>query len=153
MILRGQGAAVAGALEAAGPGLQAVVNARFAVDCARLAAGAEPGAALDARLTALEAGQAEMLAALEAQAATGAALTRLTETLAELLQRLDAQAAALHAHIAREDMVAGRLGELTELAGSPARFQETLGVTLAEFLARLERRAEETAPTRVPQFS
>jgi hypothetical protein len=147
LLLRGQGAAVAGALEAAGPGLQAVVNARFAVDCARLAAGAEPGAALDARLTALEARQAEILAAL---AAPREGLAALAETLEAALERLDAQAEVLHDHIAREDMVAGRLAEL---AGTPARFQETLGVTLAEFLARLERRAEETAPSRVPQFS
>ena len=69
-----------------------------------------------------------------------------------MLERLDAQAEVLHAHIGREDMVAGRLAELAELAGAPAAFQETLGLTLAEFLARLERRAEE-APTRVPPFS
>jgi hypothetical protein len=34
----------------------------------------------------------------------------------------------------------------------PSAFQETLGVTLAEFLARLERREEALQPTRVPQF-
>jgi hypothetical protein len=47
-------------------------------------------------------------------------------------------------------MVAGRLSELAELARGPAAFQETLGVALAEFLARLERRE---AAVRVPQFS
>ncbi|HVH03621.1 MAG TPA: hypothetical protein VM891_11865, partial [Amaricoccus sp.] len=61
------------------------------------------------------------------------------------------QSDALHAHVACEDMVAGRLAELTELAVGPAAFQETLGITLAEFLARLERR--EAEPARVPQFS
>ena len=50
LLLRAHGAAVAAGLEAAAPGLQAVINARFAADCARLAAGAEPGGALDARL-------------------------------------------------------------------------------------------------------
>ena len=69
------------------------------------------------------------------------------------LQRLDAQAEVLHGHIAREDKVAGRLAELSALAGTPALFQETLGVTLAEFLARLERRAEAAPALRVPQFS
>ena len=58
-----------------------------------------------------------------------------------MLQRLDAQAEVLHAHIAREDMVAGRLAELAAIAGAPAAFRETLGLTLAEFLARLENRA------------
>ena len=145
LVLRAHAEAVAGGDRGGGPGLQAVIGARFAADCARLIAGAEPGGALDARLGALEARQAEMLTALEAQAATGAALARLTETLAVALQRLDAQAEVLHTHIAHEDMVAGRLTELAALAGTPALFQETLGVTLAEFLARLERRSEEPA--------
>ena len=56
----------------------------------------------------------------------------------------------LHAHIAREDMVAGRLAELSALAGSPAAFAETLGLTLAEFLARIENRAGAAAGTRHP---
>jgi hypothetical protein len=155
-VLRAHGAAVEAAVEAAGPGLMAVVNARFAADVARLAAsaalGTEPegGGDLSARLAALEAGQAEVLAGLGAQAEIGAALARLTETLGGTLARLEAQAEVLEAHIAREDMVAGRLAELSRLAAAPSAFQETLGVTLAEVLARLERRAEEAAP-RVPQ--
>lgn len=153
LVLRTQGEAVAGALEAAGPDLQAVINARVAVETARLTASAGPGGPLAARLEAIEARQAEILAALEARAGTDAALAKLTETLAAALQRLDAQSEMLNGQIAREDMVAGRLAELADLAGAPAAFQETLGITLAEFLARLERRAEETAPTRVPQFS
>ena len=36
--------------------------------------------------------------------------------------------------------MAGRLAELSQLAGSPAAFAESLGVTLAEFLARIENR-------------
>ena len=40
------------------------------------------------------------------------ALGRLAAALGQVLQRLDAQADVLHAHIAREDMVAGRLAEL-----------------------------------------
>jgi hypothetical protein len=67
-----------------------------------------------------------------------------------VLERLDAQGEALAAHAGREDMVAARLAELAEIAGRPQAFQETLGVTLAEFLAELERRSE--TAIRVPQL-
>jgi hypothetical protein len=153
LMLRAQGGATAEALTAAGPELQAVINARVAVETARLAASVEPGAPLAARLVAIETRQAEILAALAARSGIDDTLARLTETLAVALQRLEAQSEVLHGHIAREDMVAGRLAELSQLALGPAAFQESLGLTLAEFLARLERRAEETAPSRVPQFS
>ena len=149
LLLRAHAAAVAGALEPAGPGLQAVINARFATATARLAADDAAGP-LAERL-----GRSRP-ARRDPGGRRGARrdrrhLARLAETLAVVLQRLDAQSDALHAHIAREDMVAGRLAELTELAAGPAAFQETLGITLAEFLARLERR--EAEPARVPQFS
>ena len=152
LLLRAHGEAVAGALETASPELQAVINARFAAATARLAAGTDAGGPLAGRLAAIEAAQAEVLAALDSRAGLGDALGSLAETLTRVLERLDAQSEVLHAHIGREDMVAGRLAELAALAGAPAAFQETLGLTLAEFLARLERRAE-AAPTRVPQFS
>ena len=160
LVLRAQGEAIAGSLAAAGPELLAVVNARVAVETARLTAAgiadeildALPGSALDARLAGLEAGQAEIRAGLAAQAEATAALSALGATLETVLRRLDAQADVMNGHIAREDMVAGRLAELSAMAGTPAAFQETLGLTLAEFLARLETGAE-AAPTRVPQFS
>jgi hypothetical protein len=139
LLLRAQAEAVSEALEAAGPELSAIIGARFAAAAARLAAG-DTGA-LAERLAAIEARQAAILAALEAQT-QGAALARVAEGLGAVLERLDAQAG-------REDMVAGRLAELVEAAVAPAAFQETLGVTLAEFLARLERREA----TKVPQFS
>jgi hypothetical protein len=47
-------------------------------------------------------------------------------------------------------MVAGRLAELAALAGAPAAFAEGLGVTLAEFLARIENR-EALGPARTVQ--
>jgi hypothetical protein len=150
LLLRAQAEAVAGALEPAGPELSAVIGARFAAAAARLAAG-DTGV-LAERLAAIEARQARILAAVEAQAAQGAAVARVTEALGAVFDRLDVQAETLAAHAGRQDMVAGRLAELAEIAGRPAAFQETLGVTLAEFLAELERRAE-AAPTRVPQFS
>ncbi len=153
LLLRAHGDAVAAGLEAAGPEVQAVINARFAAETARLAAGADAGGPLAARLAAIEARQDEIMAALAARAGTDAALTQIAETLAALLPRVEAQAEMLEGHIAREDIVAARLAELGAMAGTPAAFQETLGLTLAEFLARLERRAEEGPPTRVPQFS
>ena len=78
------------------------------------------------------------------------ALARVTEALGAVLERLDTQAEALAAQAGRADMVAARLAELAEVAGAPSAFQETLGVTLAEFLAELERRAE--TAIRVPQL-
>jgi hypothetical protein len=167
LLLRAQGRAV---LEAAGPELMTVVNARFAAAAARIAAAAATatdGGPLAERLAGIEARQAALGAAFEAQGtdrataaveareaarATAAGIDRLAESVGRLLERLEAQADTLQAHRAREDAVAGRLAELAAMAGAPAAFQETLGVTLAEFLAQLERRAAE-APSRVPQFS
>ncbi len=156
LFLRAQAAAVGAGLEAAGPEVQAVIGARFAAETARivsaLSAGLDAGGPLLARLGAIEARQDEILAALSGRAGEGAALERIAEALSALLARVEAQAETLRGHIAREDLVAGRLAELSAMAGTPAAFQETLGLTLAEFLARIERRAEE-GPTRVPQFS
>jgi hypothetical protein len=152
LVLNAQAEAVTGALAAASSELQAVIGARFAAATARLVAGETGG--LAARLAAIEARQAEILAALEAQAAVLAAapvadpvagLAAATEALAAIALRLDAQAG-------REERVAGRLAELATVAGMPSAFQETLGLTLAEFLARLERREEAREPARVPQL-
>ena len=161
LLLRAHGQAVQDTLAAAGPELTAVIGARFAAAAARLVAGAEAGGALDARLAAIEARQEAVLAALAARAdpdphgaeLLAELLARLGATLGQVLQRLDAQADVLHGHIAREDMVAGRLAELAALAGAPAAFQATLGLTLAEFLARIEGHAAQPAPARVPQVS
>ena len=154
LLLRAHGAAVQGAIEAAGPEVQAVIGARFAALAARLAAGGE-GGALDARLAAIEARQAALLAAIEARAESerpeAEALARLGAALGQVLQRLDAQAEVLHTHIAREDIVAGRLAELGAMAGAPAAFGETLGLTLAEFLARIENREALLAAPRTTQ--
>ena len=154
LMLRAHGEAV---LEAAGPELVAVIGARFAAAAARIATGAEAGALAD-RLAAIEDRQAAILAAVEARAEAERAevdraaetLGRLAAALGQVLARLDAQADVIHAHIAREDMVAGRLAELSALAGSPAAFAESLGLTLAEFLARIENR-EALLPARATQ--
>jgi hypothetical protein len=155
LLLRAHEQAVTAALEAAGPDLRAVINARYAGECARLSLATQTieGPLAD-RLASIEARQAEILERLASVPEPDPALAALTEALAAVLQRLDAQAGVLHAHIAREDEVATRLADLADLAGSPAAFQETLGVTFAEFLARIERQAEEgRAALRVPQFS
>ena len=41
-----------------------------------------------------------------------------------------------------------RLERLVETAGDPGAFQETIGLTLAEFLARIEARGERAEPAR-----
>ena len=145
LLLRAQGAAIEATLEPAGPEVTAVIGARFAAAAARIAAGAEAGSPLAARLEAIEARQAEIVAVLEARAGAEEALGRLGTAVAQALQRIEAQGEALAAHVAREDMVAGRLAELAALAGAPAAFAESLGLTLAEFLARIESR-EARAP-------
>ena len=74
LMLRAQAGAVAAALEAAPAGLQAVVSAGYAAEVARLTAGAGLGqgvmgqGGLEARLAALEAGQARILETLAAAA-------------------------------------------------------------------------------------
>jgi len=96
------------------PGLQAVINARYAAETARLTAGAAPGEALDGRLGGIE-----------------GRLEAISQTLLAVLRRLETAEAAL-----------GRV----EAGGGAAGFQDTVGLALAEFLARLERRAEAAAP-------
>jgi hypothetical protein len=154
LFLRAHGAAVAGAL-ASEPGLQAVIDASHAVECARLIAAGDASAPLARRLAVIEAGVEELREARAAEAETAALLARLSQTLTAIVQRLDAQAGVMHAHIAREDIVAERLAEIagvaTGRASAPEAFQETLGVTLAEFLARIEARAAGAALPAEPQ--
>lgn len=144
LLLRAQDRAVTGALESAGPEIKAVINARYAAECARLtleqAADPASGGALAARLAALEARQETILSRLDAQGESAdAVLTALSETLSAVLQRLETQDELLNTLIARDET---------------ATFQKTLGVTLAEFLARLEQRSEEDrAAMRMSQFS
>jgi hypothetical protein len=138
LMLRAHDGALRDGLETAGPGLQAVVNARYAAECARLTAGAGAGEALDARLGEIEARQVEILERLAAQNAALETLAGLGETLAVVLRRLDGQSEVLHTHIAREDRVADQLGLLAGLAARPSDFETNVGVTLAEFLARIE---------------
>lgn len=151
LVLGAHAEAIETGFRAAGPELQAVIDARYAVRCARLTAGAEAGAPLAQRLDAMETHLAEMTGA---QAATGEAMARLSAALGAITGHLEAQSAALRAHLARESSTETRLAacldEFSRLAEAPAAFQETLGLTLAEFLARLERRDVEAGAAGQP---
>lgn len=156
LLLRAQAEAVSGTLEAVPAGLQAIINARYAGEVARLTAAAETGqgSTLDARLAAIEARQARILERLDthldavppadvALARLEAGLTMTLNTvLEEVLRRLDAQEALLRAQAeAQADLLASR----PAAAGQEA-FQETIGLTLAEFLARLETQGAPAGP-------
>lgn len=119
LVLRVQDAATGGAIAAADPALRAVVDARTAVEAARRAADLAAALGLEAA------------AATAADAATGAldrriaALeTRLEGLVADRMERRDA---ALSAALAAQ-------------AAETRAFEARLGLALAEFLARLERR-------------
>ena len=166
LLLRAQGVAVAEGLASADPGTQAVIHARYAVETARLAAGAEPGSALARRLAMIETRQEEMLEMLVKRAEEAATLGRLAAMLSAALDRLDAQAATLAGLAAETGLVAGRVAALAAaaeaapdaaaiavavasgagrttaaVAAETAAFRQDLGLALAEFLARLEQEA------------
>lgn len=160
LLLRAQDAAVTGALESAGPEIQAVVNARYAAECARLtmeqATTDGAGEGLAERLAALEARQGEILNTLAArEAAVQETLASLSGTLGLVLKRLDAQATTLGAHLERQQATVGHGSQdAAGLLEAADAFKKTLGLTLAEFLARIEQRAEEDrAAFRVSQFN
>ena len=94
----------------------------------------EPGlrAVIDARYAA-------EIARLTAGAAPGEALDG---RLSGLESRLDAMAQSMVSILARLEASETRLGLLLERDGGGTEFQDNVGLALAEFLARLERRAE-----------
>lgn len=174
LLLHAGDAARRAVLEVAGPEAQAVIGARFAVAAARLAAGLGEEGGLAGRLAAIETRQAAILAALEAEAARaererseqGAALDRLAGAITALAAGIDAAAARSESVAA--SMVASVAASVAEtMAGTAAQaaeetaarfaelaaFRETVGLTLAEFLAELERRGAAPMPVRIPQFS
>jgi hypothetical protein len=158
LLLRAQDAAISGALEGAGPEFQAVVNARYAAECARLTmdrvASDGAGEGLASRLVTIEDRQREILEGLATRdAALQEALGALSATLAQVFDRLDAQAEAQNAHMERtaSTFAAQNAQDMAEAADS---FKKTLGLTFAEFLARIEQRAEEDrVAIRVSQFN
>lgn len=157
LLLRAQGVAVAEGLAAAAPGTQAVIHARYAVETARLAAGAEPGSALARRLAVIETRQEEILEMMVERAGEAAALARLSALLQTALERLDAQGAALAGRIdalaTGEDVRAAEQAAVISagIAAEVAVFRRDLGLTLAEFLARMEQEASLRAPERAPE--
>ena len=141
LLLRAQAGAVAGALEAAPPGTQAVVQACYAAEVARLTAGAKAGGALDRRLQAIEARQERMLAMLAARAGDDP----MPAALEAVLHRLEAQDSQLRSLAAQLEGLAAAPPPAAAFDG----FEETLGLTLAEFLARLENQAARPEPARL----
>lgn len=98
----------------------------------------------------------ERLAPLTALAETLPAILpqTLPETLAGVGRRLDTQTARVDGLAERLAGLAAQLEDGTVTGARDPAFHETLGLTLAEFLARLERQAaDEATPTRVPRFS
>jgi hypothetical protein len=155
LLLRAQDAAISGALEGAGPEFQAVVNARYAAECARLTmdrvASDGAGEGLASRLVTIEDRQREILEGLATRDA--ALLGALSAMLVQVFDRLDAQAEAQNAHMERaaSTFAAQNAQDMAEAADS---FKKTLGLTLAEFLARIEQRSEEDrVAIRVSQFN
>lgn len=150
LLLRVQEAAISSALESAGPDIQAVVNARYAAECARLTLDqvASDGAGQ---------GMADRLAALEARQ------VQIADTLARVLERLDIQSERLSGRI--EDLIsvsADRTAEdraaqnkaAQDIAAAAEAFKKTLGLTFAEFLARMEQHSEEERTAiRVSRYS
>lgn len=162
LLLRAQAVAVSGALETASSGLQAVINARYAGEVARLTAAAETGGDLDIRLAAIEARQERVLERLDTEpddAALARLEARLTMTLnavlEEVLRRLDAQEVLLRDQGARaaskSEALAEAVAEIRAPQAAPGQeaFHEALGLTLAEFLARLETQAMPAGPRRL----
>ncbi|HVH01700.1 MAG TPA: hypothetical protein VM891_01875, partial [Amaricoccus sp.] len=140
LLLRARAEATREALAVVEGEVQAVIGARFAVAAARLAAEGAATAVTEARAEARAEAHAEALvdagglaarlAALEAaRAGQEAALDRLAGAVATLAAGIDAAAARSEATAAA-------------LADGLAAFRDTVGLTLAEFLAELERRAE-----------
>ena len=170
LLLRAGDEAHRATLEVAGPDAQAVIGARFALAVARHAAGLGEEGRLAERLTAIETGQAAILAALEAEATRaeherseqGIALDRLAGAITALAARIDIAAARSEtmAETLVETMAETLAGTVAQAAEETAArlaelaaFRETVGLTIAEFLAELERRSAAPMPVRVPQFS
>ena len=116
-VLRARDAAVTAGLAAADPDLRAVIDARFAVEAARCAA--------------------EFGAAFGLEAATEAAIVALDRRIAAL-------ETLLVERLGKHD--ASRDAALEATAAATRAFEGRLGLALAEFLARLERRGETATP-------
>ena len=154
LLLRAQERAVAEGLAEASPGAQAVIHARYAVETARLAAGAEPGSALARRLAVIETRQEEILEMMVERAGEAAAFGRLAALLQTALERIDAQGAALaglagriealgaEAEVQASERAAEQATVISAgMAAEMTAFRRELGLTLAEFLARMEQEA------------
>ncbi len=120
LVLRARDAAVTSELAAVDPDLRAVIDARFATEVARSAAGIGAALGLKAATEIATAALDRRIAGLE---------TRLETLLAEQPGRHDGVPDALDA-----------------MAAATRAFETRLGLAFAEFLARLERRGEIATP-------
>ena len=142
-----------------------MISARFALAAARHAAGLGEEGRLAERLTAIEAGQEAILAALEAEATRaeherseqGIALDRLAGAITALAARIDIAAARSEtmAETLVETMAETLAGTVAQAAEETAArlaelaaFRETVGLTIAEFLAetRAPQRGADAGP-------
>ena len=161
LFLRAQAAAVADGLTAAGPEVAAVISARYAAEVARLSTGIRSPLAAHVDVVAMrtEAMAADVAALRAGPAGSEDALARtvaevLEAALAPVTARLDAQFSAQTARLEAlaatvETEVLDSLRRLATISSTPDAFQETLGVTLAEIIARLEQRFETGHPSLV----
>ena len=122
LLLEAGEAAVMGAVREAGEGMRAVIDARFAAEAARRSGALVEALGREAIEAAMKAAEDAAVAAIDRR--IGALETRLEDRLAAR-DAAEAEAAACRAAEARA-------------------FETRLGLALAEFLARLERRAAET---------
>jgi len=126
LVLRAQDAAVTGGIALAEPGLRAVIDAHLATEAARR--GADLAAALGLETA--------------AEAAARAAAARDDAALAAAA--LDRRLAAIEARL--ETLLAAGIDRAEAEPAEARAFEARLGLALAEFLARLERRAAAPAP-------
>ena len=139
LVLRAQDGAVAAGLAAADPGLRAVIDAHLAVEAARRAADLAAALGLE---TASQAA-ARDVAARRAADLEAAALDRRLAAIEARLETLLETGMALRAAAPDAEAQAARLAAQ---ARETRAFEARLGLALAEFLARLERRASAPAP-------
>ena len=136
LVLRAQDAAVTGGIALADPGLRAVIDAHLATEAARR--GADLAAALGLE-TAAEAA-ARAAAARDDAALAAAALDRRLVAIEARLETLMEMGIELGMDARRD------LPDAAAEARETRAFEARLGLALAEFLARLERRAAAPAP-------
>ena len=138
LLLRAQADAVGRALDAAPAGTRAVVQAGYAAEVARLTAGADAGGTLDRRLAAIEAGQDRLLEMLGRAGRGRRGAGRGARGRCSAGSTPGTRSSRRRRRCSRRS--AAGSSAWSRPPATRAAFQETLGLTLAEFLARIEAR-------------